>query len=116
MFKTNRVIARVLMLALPLLAAFLLPLVSRIARPLGALLGPAVLIAMVVLVIQAWVGMTTPAVAIAAPLNQLLRRLHEDHAGIGSVAASGIENRGCHILRAIALNPGGDGQGIGVQI
>ena len=25
----------------------------------------------------------TPAVAIAAPLNQLLRRLHEDHAGIG---------------------------------
>jgi formate hydrogenlyase subunit 3/multisubunit Na+/H+ antiporter MnhD subunit len=54
-----------LLVALPLLAAFLLPLVSRIARPLGWLLGPAVLVAMIALVVEAWAGMTTPAVAIA---------------------------------------------------
>jgi len=54
-----------LMVALPLLAAFVLPLAARVARPLGWLVGPATLVATIWVGLEAWRALEGPAVTIA---------------------------------------------------
>ena len=55
----------VLMFALPLLAAFLLPIVSRMSDTAGRLFGPLVLVVNIVIGLQAWSAVTDTTLVIA---------------------------------------------------
>lgn len=70
----------VLVIVLPLLAAFLLPVLARVSRPAGQALGPLVLLAMIGLVAGSWLslGATPVSVAIGGFLPPLGINLYLD--------------------------------------